>query len=128
MAMGYPSPVANSLLGPLPRRLHGHCGASVVTAGDAVANRMENPDETHRYPTAKVLGGFTRRGKLPDQRLKAATVLVREYQGERHTITVVPGGYECRENIYASLSTIARAIPATAWKGPRFFGLRTRRD
>jgi hypothetical protein len=25
-------------------------------------------------------------------------VLVREYQGERHTITVVPGGYVWREN------------------------------
>src|SRR6266436_3530334 len=37
-------------LGILPRRLHGHCGASVVTARDAVAPRMEDPDETHRYP------------------------------------------------------------------------------
>ena len=78
--------------------------------------------------TAKVLGGFTRGGKLPDRRLKAGTVLVREYRGERHTVTVVPGGYVWRENIYASLSIIARAITGTAWNGPRFFGLRTRRD
>ena len=28
-----------------PRRLDRHCGASVVTARDAVANRTENPDE-----------------------------------------------------------------------------------
>jgi len=55
-------------------------------------------------------------------------VLVREYQGERHTVTVVPGGYVWRENTYASLSTIARAITGTAWNGPRFFGLRTRRN
>jgi Protein of unknown function (DUF2924) len=41
---------------------------------------------------------------------------------------VVPGGYVWRENIYASLSIIARAITGTAWNGPRFFGLRTRRD
>jgi hypothetical protein len=34
-------------LGILPRRLDGHCGASVVTARDAVANRTEDPDETH---------------------------------------------------------------------------------
>ncbi len=78
--------------------------------------------------TAKVLGGFTRGGKLPDRRLKAGTVLVREYRGERHTVTVVPGGYVWRENIYASLSIIARAITGTAWNGPRFFGLRTRRN
>src|SRR5215210_3117336 len=56
--------------------------------------------------------------------LKAGTVLVREYAGERHTVTVVPGGYVWRETTYPSLSTIARAITGTAWNGPRFFGLR----
>ena len=57
-------------------------------------------------------------------RLKPGTVLVREYRGERHTVTVGPGGYVWRETTYASLSTIARAITGTAWSGPRFFGLR----
>ena len=75
--------------------------------------------------TAKILDGFARGTKVPDRRLKAGTVLVREYQGERHTVTVVPGGYVWREASYASLSTIARAITGTAWNGPRFFGLRT---
>jgi hypothetical protein len=51
-------------------------------------------------------------------------VLLREYQGERHTVTVVPDGYVWHETTYASLSTIARAITGTAWSGPRFFGLR----
>ena len=51
-------------------------------------------------------------------------MLVREYQGERHTVTVAPDGYVWREATYASLSTIARAITGTAWSGPRFFGLR----
>jgi len=78
--------------------------------------------------TAKVVDGFVRSDKRPDRRLKVGTVLVREYQGERHTVTVVPGGYIWRENTYASLSTIARAITGTAWNGPRFFGLRARRD
>jgi hypothetical protein len=77
--------------------------------------------------TAKVLDGYARNNKPPDRRLKAGTVLVREYQGERHTVTVVPDGYVWRENTYASLSTIARAITGTAWNGPRFFGLRTQR-
>jgi Protein of unknown function (DUF2924) len=78
--------------------------------------------------TAKVLDSYARNNKPPDRRLKAGTVLVREYQGERHTVTIVPGGYVWRENTYASLSTIARAITGTAWNGPRFFGLRNRRD
>jgi len=51
-------------------------------------------------------------------------VLLREYHGERHTVTVVAKGYVWREATYASLSSIARAITGTAWNGPRFFGLR----
>ena len=78
--------------------------------------------------TAKVLDGFARGNMPSDRRIKAGTVLVREYQGERHTVTVVPDGYIWRESAYASLSTIARAITGTAWNGPRFFGLRTGRN
>ena len=77
--------------------------------------------------TAKLLDRLAR-GDKPGAdgpiRLKPGTVLVREYQGERHTVTVVPDGYVWREATYASLSTIARAITGTAWSGPRFFGLR----
>jgi Protein of unknown function (DUF2924) len=77
---------------------------------------------------AKHLDGCTR-GDKPGvdrpRRLKPGTVLLREYQGERHTVTVVPDGYVCREMTYASLSTIARAVTGTSWNGPRFFGLRS---
>jgi hypothetical protein len=69
------------------------------------------------------------RGEKPgtevNRRLKAGTVLVREYQGERHTVTVVPGGFVWRGTTYGSLSTTARAITGTPWGGPRFFGLRS---
>ena len=67
------------------------------------------------------------RGDKPgevNRRLKPGTVLVREYKGERHTVTVVPDGFLWQETTYASLSTIARTITGTAWNGPRFFGLR----
>jgi hypothetical protein len=75
---------------------------------------------------AKLLNDSTRGERpLAERRLKPGTVLVREYQGERYTVTVVPGGYIWREVTYASLSTIARAITGTAWNGPRFFGLRS---
>ena len=77
--------------------------------------------------TAKHLDGLARgdrsRADRP-RRLKPGTVLLREYQGERHTVTVVAKGYVWREATYASLSIIARAITGTAWNGPRFFGLR----
>ena len=78
--------------------------------------------------TAKHLEGLARGGKPGadrPRRLKPGTVLLREYQGERHTVTVVAEGYLWRETTYASLSTIARAITGTSWNGPRFFGLRS---
>jgi hypothetical protein len=76
--------------------------------------------------TIKLLDRLAR-GEKPSEfnrRLKAGTVLVREYQGERHTVTVVPDGFIWREATYSSLSTIAKVITGTAWNGPRFFGLR----
>jgi hypothetical protein len=77
--------------------------------------------------TAKHLDELARGDRSPadrPRRLKLGTVLLREYQGERHTVTVVAKGYVWREVTYASLSIIARAITGTAWNGPRFFGLR----
>jgi hypothetical protein len=57
--------------------------------------------------------------------LKSGTVLVREYQGERHSVTVTPDGYVWREKTHPSLSAVALAITGTAWNGHRFFGLRS---
>jgi hypothetical protein len=52
-------------------------------------------------------------------------VLVRDYQGRRHTVRVEPEGYVWEGNPYSSLSAIARAITGTAWSGPRFFALKS---
>jgi hypothetical protein len=76
--------------------------------------------------TVKLLDRLAR-GEKPNElnrRLKAGTVLIREYQGERHTVTVAPDGFVWQDQTYSSLSTIARTITGTAWNGPRFFGLR----
>jgi hypothetical protein len=59
-----------------------------------------------------------------NRRLKPGTVLVREYEGTRHTVTVVPDGFLWQETTYSSLSTVAQLITGTNWNGPRFFGLR----
>jgi len=67
------------------------------------------------------------RGEKPSEmnrRLKPGTVLVREYQGERHTVTIVPEGFVWGDKTYSSLSVIAQEITGTKWNGPRFFGLR----
>jgi hypothetical protein len=77
--------------------------------------------------TLKLLDGLARRdGSRPAERnLKIGTVLVRDYQGRRHTVTVAPEGYVWEGNPYPSLSAIARAITGTAWSGPRFFALKS---
>ena len=58
------------------------------------------------------------------RRLKAGTMLVRDYQGQRHVVTVARDGFDWQGTSYPSLLSIARAITGTAWSGPRFFGLR----
>jgi hypothetical protein len=71
----------------------------------------------------RFLEGLARHGGSPRRRLKPGTVLVRDYQGQRHTVTVAPDGFDWEGATYPSLSAVARAITGTAWSGPRFFGL-----
>jgi hypothetical protein len=66
-------------------------------------------------------------GEKPNElkrRLKPGTVLIREYDGKRHTVTVAADGFLWNGATHASLSVIAREITGTNWNGPRFFGLR----
>jgi len=78
--------------------------------------------------TLKILDGYARGSPAEPERfgrLKPGTEIVREYQGERHTVTVAPDGFVWRGAAYTSLTTIARTITGTNWNGPRFFGLRS---
>src|SRR5712691_334684 len=72
------------------------------------------------------LDSLARHGGSPRRQLKPGTVLLRDYQGQRHTVTVAPNGFDWQGTTYASLSAIARAITGTAWSGPRFFALAPR--
>ena len=71
----------------------------------------------------RFLDGLARHGGSPRRQLKPGTVLVRDYHGQRHTVTVAADGFEWQGTTYPSLSAIARAITGTAWSGPRFFAL-----
>src|SRR2546423_11239103 len=61
----------------------------------------------------RFLQGLARQGSSPRRRFKPGTVLVREYQGQRHTVTVVPDGFDWQGTTYRSLSALARAITGT---------------
>ena len=69
------------------------------------------------------LDSLARHHRPARRQLKPGTVLVREYQGQRHTVTVGREGFDWQGARYPSLSAIARAITGTAWSGPRFFAL-----
>jgi hypothetical protein len=64
----------------------------------------------------------------PPRRIKAGSVIVREYAGVRHEVFVVEDGFSWQGKAYPSLSAIAKEITGTRWNGPRFFGLRDEQD
>ncbi len=58
------------------------------------------------------------------RRIKPGAILVREWKGKSHRITVLNDGFGFEGKPYDSLSEIARLITGTRWNGPCFFGLR----
>jgi len=50
-------------------------------------------------------------------------VLVREFKGREHRVTVRADGFEYRGDTYRSLSAVAHAISGSHWNGFHFFGL-----
>src|SRR5581483_3443354 len=80
----------------------------------------------HDKATLRLLESYGQRraGDQRCQRLKSGTVLVREFEGTHHTVTIVPEGFLWQDKTYSSLSAIAKVITGTNWNGPRFFGLR----
>jgi hypothetical protein len=74
------------------------------------------------------IGGLRAGTRPPAHREQpvVGTRLVREWDGRRYEVTVVPGGFEFEGRRYRSLSAIAKTITGTHWNGPAFFGLRSR--
>jgi hypothetical protein len=60
-------------------------------------------------------------------RAKVGTRLVREWNGQTHTVLVHEDGIVWRGKLYRSLSVVAREITGAHWSGPRFFALTTKR-
>jgi hypothetical protein len=63
--------------------------------------------------------------KRPQTRMaQAGTILIREWQGAAHRVTMLDDGVSFNGKRYRSLSEVAREITGSRWSGPRFFGLR----
>jgi hypothetical protein len=64
--------------------------------------------------------------RLPKTAASAGTVLIREWRGVRHRVSVLDHDVVYRGQRYKSLSQVARLITGSRWSGPLFFGLRRR--
>jgi hypothetical protein len=60
--------------------------------------------------------------------LTPGTVLVREWDRQSQRVMVMANGFAWNGQTYDSLSKVAFAITGTSWNGPRFFGLRDKKD
>ena len=87
--------------------------------------------------TARVLDRLASQGRsstraevpIPDRiGIRPGTVLVREWDGTPQRVMVLADGFAWNGTTYQSLSQVARAITGTRWNGPRFFGLRDKKD
>ena len=78
--------------------------------------------------TARLLRSLIKAGVEMPRQVRVGSVIVREHQGVVHEVLVVPGGFCWQGKTYDSLSIIAKTITGTSWNGPRFFGLRSKRD
>ena len=73
---------------------------------------------------------FVEEGTLPprvrDNKPMPGSVLIRNFNGEDHQVTVTAdGGFDYRGQRFTSLTAIAKRITGTQWSGPKFFGLPT---
>lgn len=59
------------------------------------------------------------------RKAQSGTVLIREWQGNAHRVTMLDDGVSFNGKHYRSLSEVAREITGSQWSGPRFFGLRS---
>jgi hypothetical protein len=61
---------------------------------------------------------------VPLRKVGPNTILIREWGGTRHQVTMLENGAMFRGKRYRSLSQVARVITGSQWSGPLFFGLR----
>ena len=73
----------------------------------------------------RLAGGSLRStSAAPAFRLRPGAVLIREWRGTSHQVTVLEDGVLFRGKHHRSLSEVARKITSSRWSGPLFLGLK----
>lgn len=85
----------------------------VLAEFDGILAENRNPKPARRVDAARRM-------------LSIGTRLVREWNGKTISVEVREGGYLYADQLYGSLSEIARAVTGAHWSGPRFFGVKRR--
>lgn len=68
-------------------------------------------------------------GRSAQTLLMPGTTLIREWEEREYRVTVTPEGlYALDGQVFKSLSAVARHITGTHWSGPKFFGLRDKKE
>jgi hypothetical protein len=106
-------------------------GRSFLTR--AIAYRLQERAYGGLKPSTQRLlvrfGEETASGSSPKKpqirKAQSGTVLIREWQGNAHRVTMLDDGVSFNGKHYRSLSEVAREITGSRWSGPRFFGLRS---
>ena len=109
----------------------GHFGRSFLTR--AIAYRLQERAYGGLKPsTCRLLARVaqeTATGSSPkkpqSRKAQSGTILIREWQGRAHRVTMLDDGVSFDGKRYRSLSEVAREITGSRWSGPRFFGLRS---
>jgi hypothetical protein len=82
---------------------------------------------THRLLTRAIEETASASSKKSQRRrAQTGTILIREWQGTAHRVTMLDDGVSFNGKHYRSLSQVAREITGSCWSRPRFFGLRSR--
>jgi hypothetical protein len=90
----------------------------------AVAYKMQERVYGGLSPATRRLLMAEPGASAPPRRLAPGTVLLREWQGVTHQVTVLEDGVLWRGKSHRSLSEVARLITGSRWSGPLFFGLK----
>jgi hypothetical protein len=112
------------------RRPSREIGRSFLTR--AIASRLQERVYGGLKPSTRRLlakvaeetatGGSAKKPQI--RKAQSGTLLIREWQGNAHRVTVLDDGVSFNGKRYRSLSEVAREITGSRWSGPRFFGLR----
>ncbi len=99
----------------------------LALAWEIQARKYGGLKPTVRRRMDRLAKAYLRGGSIdldPPLRYRPGTVLLREWRGTRHAVTILEEGYSYNGKTYGSLSQVAREITGSRWNGPAFFGFR----